>query len=173
MVARRTHLLFLTLWTALSAAPAAAIKPGDSAPAITVEKLLQAPEGSVATWEALRGKVVVLEFWATWCGPCIMQIPHMNELVEKFKGKPIQFISITDEEESLVQPFLKKRPMKPWIALDTDQSMMQPYEVWAIPYMVIVDGNGVIRSIIHPAELTEATLNDMLSAGSASSGKTR
>ena len=155
--------------SAASQDKAASLKVGDPAPPLKADKWFQGPE--VKAFE--KGKVYVVEFWATWCGPCIMQIPHMNELVEKFRGKPIQFISITDEEESLVQPFLKKRPMKPWIALDTDQSMMQPYEVWAIPYMVIVDGNCIIRSIIHPAELTEAALNEMLSAGPASSGKTR
>ena len=64
-------------------------EPGEAPPAITLEEVLQAPAGARASWEALEGKVVVLEFWATWCGPCVAAIPHLNELSDKYKDKPI------------------------------------------------------------------------------------
>jgi thiol-disulfide isomerase/thioredoxin len=160
MAARRL-VLFLTLAFG-GAASAALLKEGDPAPPFGIEKLLQAPEGAVASWDAFRGKVVVVEFWATWCGPCVQQIPHMNELVESFRGKPVQFISVTDEEERIVEPFLKKRPMKAWIGLDTDESMLEGYQVFSIPYLVVVDAKGQIAAIRHPAELTGDLLDDVI-----------
>ncbi|HEY7544991.1 MAG TPA: TlpA disulfide reductase family protein, partial [Blastocatellia bacterium] len=85
------------------------LKAGDAAPDIALAKLLQAPSEARTNWENLRGNVVVLEFWATWCAPCIAAMPHLNELADKFKDKPVRFISITYENESIVAPFLKRR----------------------------------------------------------------
>jgi thiol-disulfide isomerase/thioredoxin len=67
-------------------------------PEVELSQLLQAPAGTQPVLSALRGKAVVIEFWATWCGPCVTEIPHLNELVEQVKGKPVVFLSVTDEE---------------------------------------------------------------------------
>ena len=69
MVSQAIALLpaFLCPLSDLAQQPPASPEVGDPPPAITLQQLLQAPEGSLASWEALRGKVVVLEFWATWC----------------------------------------------------------------------------------------------------------
>src|SRR4030095_15566093 len=76
-----------------------------------------APEGAGLGWEQLQGKVVVLEFWATWCGPCVATIPHMNELADQFKGEPVQFVALTQEPEKTVAAFLPKTPIHAWVAL--------------------------------------------------------
>src|SRR6478672_11497691 len=78
---------------------------GQAAPPLAVA-LLQAPADTKADWSALKGKVTVLEFWATWCGPCVGAISHMNELAEAFKDRPVQFIAITDEKEATIKEFL-------------------------------------------------------------------
>ncbi|MFN2511843.1 MAG: TlpA family protein disulfide reductase [Pyrinomonadaceae bacterium] len=75
-----------------SRAQVPAIKIGDTAPEIKFEKLLQAPPGADTAATNLKGKVVVLEFWATWCLPCVPAIQHLNDVAEKFKDKPVQFI---------------------------------------------------------------------------------
>jgi len=137
-------------------------KVGDRPPPIGLEKLLQAPSDARASWEALKGKVVVLEFWATWCGPCIAAIPHLNELADHFKGKPVQFIAITDEDEKVVGPFLKKKPIHAWVGLDTDKSMFKAYAVEGIPHTVVVDRKGKIAAISYPTALTEQHLEDLL-----------
>jgi len=76
------------------------LKPGDVAPEIKLAKLLQAATGQATGWKSLKGKVVVLEFWATWRSPCMPAITQLNELADKFKDQPIQFIAITDEDET-------------------------------------------------------------------------
>jgi thiol-disulfide isomerase/thioredoxin len=81
-------------------------KAGDQPPPLKLKTLLQAPDGTKASWGALKGKVVVLEFWATWCGPCVAAISHLNELADQFKDRPVQFIAVTDEGEKVIGPFL-------------------------------------------------------------------
>src|SRR5437667_7763070 len=114
-------------------------KLGDRPPPLGLENSLQVPEGAKASGAALKGKVVVLEFWATWCGPCVAAIPHLNELADQFRDKPVQFIAITDEDEKVIGPFLKKKPIHAWVGLDTDRSMFKAYGITGIPHTVVVD----------------------------------
>ena len=131
-------------------------------PPLGLESVLQPPSGAQASWNALKGKVVVLEFWATWCGPCIAAIPHLNELADKFKDEPIQFIAITGEDEKVVRRFLRNKPIHAWIGLDTDKSMLDDYGIMDIPRTVVVDQKGTIAAITHPTFLTEEHLKDLL-----------
>jgi uncharacterized protein (TIGR03435 family) len=135
---------------------------GKPAPPLNIEKLLQAPTDANASWSALKGKCVVLEFWATWCAPCVAAIPHINELSKEFKDKPIVFISITDQSESVVTGFLKKRPIDAWIGLDSDKSSFRDYQIRWIPHTVLVDANGVIAGITGPEDVKPETIEALL-----------
>jgi uncharacterized protein (TIGR03435 family) len=135
---------------------------GEAPPPLGLETILQAPPGTQASWASLKGRVVVLEFWATWCGPCIAAIPHLNEMADQFKDQPIQFIAITDEKEPLIAPFLKKKPMRAWVGLDTDRSMFKDYGITGIPHTVVVNQEGKIAAITHPSMLTAQHLKDVL-----------
>jgi thiol-disulfide isomerase/thioredoxin len=141
---------------------AAVLNVGEPAPPLTVEQLLQAPEGTAAKWQALKGKTVVLEFWATWCAPCVEQIPHWNALAEKFKSRPIQFIAIGYEDPELIAVFLKQRPMAGWIALDPAAATFKAYGVESVPHTVLVDAKGAVRGITSLQQLTEADLEALL-----------
>ena len=81
------------------AVAAAQPKADEPAPPLSVERLLNAPDDASAEWGALKGKVVVVEFWATWCAPCIASIPHLNELAEQFRDEDVVFISLVDTAE--------------------------------------------------------------------------
>jgi uncharacterized protein (TIGR03435 family) len=161
-----------TTWTLLIAATCAQLissvleatgpQPGASPPPLGLESILQGPGGAQPDWTALKGKVVVLEFWATWCGPCVAAMPHLNELADKFKDQPVQFIAITDQEEKVVVPFLRKKPIHAWIGLDTDKSMFKAYGITGIPHTVVVDQKGRIAAITNPTSLTEKHLTDLL-----------
>ena len=135
---------------------------GEVPPPLGLETMLQAPPSTQASWASLKGKVVILEFWATWCGPCIAAIPHLNEMAALFKDQPVQFIAVTDEKAAVVAPFLKKKPMHAWVGLDTDRSMFKDYLISGIPHTVVVDREGKIAAITHPSSLTAQHLKDVL-----------
>lgn len=136
------------------------INPGQEAPSLTFEKLIQAPSDSLAI-DQLEGQAIVLEFWATWCGPCIDQIPHFNNLVETSKDKDVQFISITPESLTTVRSFLDDRPIKGWIGIDSDRSIFKNYNILAIPRTVLVYPDGEIAAITRANKITKTTISSL------------
>lgn len=130
-------------------------KVGEPAPALSFVKLLQAPSETKVDWVSLWGKVVVLEFWSTRCGPCIRWMPHLNKIEEKFHNKPIVFISITDEDERTITKFLKKTTVRGWIALDRDRWTTKAYGAYGLPTTAIVGPDGKLAGWTHPSELVK------------------
>ena len=118
--------------------------------------------GAKVDAESFRGKVVILEFWATWCGPCVAAIPHLNELAGQFKDQPVQFVAITAETEATITAFVKKRPIKALVALDVDRAMNKAYGVTEIPHTIVVDKHGRIAAITYPSVLTAQHIQDLL-----------
>ena len=101
----------------------------------------------------LKGKVVVLDFWATWCGPCKAMIPHTRALVKKMDGKPFVFVSISaDEKKSTLETFLKKTPM-PWTHWHNGTvGIVDDWDIEAFPTIFILDAKGIIRAKIEGAD---------------------
>ena len=135
---------------------------GDMAPTLKLSTWLQAPPEAALGWPT--GKVVVLEFWSTTCGNCVGSIPHFNELADAFKDKPVQFIAVTGDPESVVKRFLKKTTYNAWIGVgpDADQGENTPYRVWAIPHTVIIDAHGRVAAVTNPLMLTAPVIQSCL-----------
>ncbi|MBI5238918.1 MAG: TlpA family protein disulfide reductase [Elusimicrobia bacterium] len=127
-------------------------------------KLLQAPQAELDGWAALRGKLVVLEFWATWCDACLEAQPHLNDLAERFQGRPVQFISISSDPEKEVRAFLKKHRISGWVGLDESGAAFEAFRVRGLPYTVVLDPSGNILGETYPDQLTAERLEAMLQA---------
>jgi thiol-disulfide isomerase/thioredoxin len=148
------------------------------APALELQEVLQGPHDPV-TWPSLRGKVVVLEFWATWCPSCVKMMPHLNELADQLNGQPVVFISITDEKPEVVRAFLEKTKIRGWVGLNTTSSMFASYGIdhgrpmaagdTGRPMTVVVRPDGIIDARIRPwvPSLTVESLKN-LAAGKPS-----
>jgi len=154
-------------WLALPLAALAACgraRPKPPAPDVGIAELLQAPRGSVKALSEFRGQVVVLEFWATWCGPCLELLPHMNKLVESFAGRPVRFISVTDETRADVEAFAAKHPMKAWIGLDPERRAFEAFRVDSRPEVFVIDPYGRVWIKIHPSFLYKSDIEAALNA---------
>ncbi len=156
---------------ALTAQTAAArVGVGDLAPPITLEALTNVPNEAPAfdalSWDHFDGQTVVLEFWGTWCGPCVAAIPHLNELAEATAGEDVAFLAVTFEETGIVEKFLDKMEMNSWIGHDTDRSMVEAFGVRAWPTTFIIR-DGLVLARTYPRALTEKRLLE-LATGDAS-----
>lgn len=132
---------------------------GDPAPALTTEHWVK---GEAPT-ELQRGTVYVVEFWATWCKPCITSFPHLSELQERY-GDELVILSVSDEALDTVTPFLAKEKHASvthyTMGTDPDRSMysdwMNAAKMRGIPTAFIVDREGIIQYIGHPMGMDSA-----------------
>ena len=137
-------------------------KKGLPAPAISLKKLIGAPAAELKSLEELKGKVVVLEFWATWCEPCVDAIPAWNQLEERFRGQPVVFLHITDESEAAVLEFLKTQRINGWVAPEAGAEVFKAFRVYGRPYTVVLDKAGAVASFPRSGGLTVEGLMGLL-----------
>ncbi len=147
------------------------LKVGDAAPKLQVAKWVQGEP--VKEFE--KDKTYIVEFWATWCGPCRVSIPHLNELHEKYKDKGLVVIGqdVWERDETQVEPFVKKMgdKMTYRVALDdkTKEAEGAMAETWmkaagqgGIPAAFVVNKHGKVAWIGHPMSLKQPILEDIL-----------
>ena len=160
---RTVEALLCALLGVVQVAPAGEpLRKGAPAPPLKIARLLNAPPGAKADWAALQGKWVVLEFWATWCGPCVAAVPHLNTLMDQYKDRPVVLIAITKEKPETVKKFIAQRPIHGWVAIDDGGATFEAYGVRSIPTTIIVDPQGRLVAYSGPRKLTKAVMDDLL-----------
>jgi peroxiredoxin len=116
---------------------------GFQAPQFTLERL----DGGVSALSEFRGKVVLLNFWATWCGPCRAEMPSLEALSHQFPSQDFVVVGIsTDYEGSqIVQPFTDSFGLTFPILLDPEMQVNDKFEIRSLPTSIVLDRRGVIR----------------------------
>jgi len=117
----------------------------------------------------MRNKVIVLEFWATWCGPCIAGIPHLNDLQEEFKDSVV-IVGVSAEDEGTVRPAVKQHNMRYTIASDPQRRAQKVVGNRGIPHCVVMSADGIVRWQGHPAGLDSGTLRQIVNASKREMG---
>lgn len=109
-------------------------------------------DGKPPTLAGLRGKVVAVEFWATWCGPCVAGIPHLNELHTRHKDEGLVILSLTDQAAAAVEKFVEARGDGMSYPIGMGSETGDAYGVSGIPQAFVIDRTGKLVWEGHPAD---------------------
>jgi len=140
----RTAAASVALWLAAGGAHAAAV--GDAAPAFA----LPTAQGETISLLQLRGQVVYVDFWASWCAPCRRSFPWMNELQQRYGGRGVTIVAINvDVRREDANRFLRQYPATFAVVYDGTGATPGAYAVKAMPSSYIIDPKGRIAGVEH------------------------
>jgi peroxiredoxin len=143
----RKPLLRLLIGAALvlgSTLPAQAIAPAGTAPDFT----LRTTDGQNLRLNEQRGRVVLVNFWATWCGPCKQEMPHLNRLYEKYRASGFVLLGVNvDEDPRQALGLAQRMGLKFPVLLDGDKKVSKLYDLGSMPSTVVIDRDGRVRHI--------------------------
>jgi len=157
-VVRLLGFLFLTLtaWSQPGHAQDKQLKrwSGEATPELKLKDV----EGRSHDLRDYRGKVVLVNFWATWCEPCRDELPSMMRLRQRLAGRPFEVLAVdAGEGEARVKEFLQKMPLSFPVLLDGDSAAMRDWKVRGLPASFVVDATGQIRySFLGELDWTDA-----------------
>jgi len=132
--------------------------------------------GKAFDWNSYRGKVVLIDFWATWCGPCIKELPNVIENYRKYHDQGFEVVGISlDEDKRLVEEFQAERKI-PWVTLleknpdlrGWNNPLVEKYGISGIPAAILVDKEGKVVSLAAHGEELEEQLIKLLGPAKAS-----
>jgi len=121
-------------------------------PALSLQKMappftVTALDGSTFNLDEMGGRVVLIDFWATWCGPCNAELPHMKKIAKEFAGQPLVIISVSwDSDETKWKDFINKNEMTWAQYRDADHHLSNAFGVQAIPHYFTIDSDGVLTA---------------------------
>ncbi|MDX8364792.1 thiol-disulfide oxidoreductase ResA [Cytobacillus sp. IB215665] len=123
-----------------------AVAKGDQAPDFVLTDL----EGNTHRLSDYKGQGVFLNFWGTWCKPCELEMPYMNNQYQYFKDKGVEIIAVDiDESEFSVKKFVDKHGLTFPVVIDEDSQVMNAYDVGNLPTTFLIDKDGKVVDIVN------------------------
>ncbi len=111
------------------------------APAVLVDR-----SGATTGLEAFRGKVVVVNLWATWCAPCRQEMPSLERLRKHFSGQPLEVLAVSiGDSETRIQKFVDETKLELPILVDRDRALLRQWQVRVLPSTYVFDAKGRTR----------------------------
>ncbi len=124
----------------------------------------ETPEGGPSSLSQLKGKPVLVNFWATWCGPCTYEMPFLQQLYEDWPGDELVLLTVNVAEgSSQVSQFMQSQGFSFTVLLDGEAAVAQRYNIRGIPTTLFIDNNGVIQEIKIGAFQSKADIEAILS----------
>ncbi len=144
-----------------------AARPADDAARAILESRLTTLDGVTTTLQGFRGRILVINYWATWCAPCREEIPVFVRLQQEFSGKGVQFIGIAVDQADKVLDFSREFSINYPLFIGgidaVELSRKAGNRAGVLPYTLVLDRSGVIRANL-VGELTEARMRGELQA---------
>lgn len=109
-----------------------------------------------------KGHPLLIEYWASWCGPCIANIPHLKALANEFERQGVDFLMLTNQASAEVVPFLQKHPMPGMVASDPGFSTNRLLRAPGLPFTLLIDGDGKLAAVTLPDYVTPQVLQSLL-----------
>jgi len=130
--------------------------------------------GQAVRLSALRGKVVLLNLWTTWCPPCREEMPSMQRLYDRLRDRDFQLLAVSQDEDGkrVVEPFVREMRLSFPVLVDPDHQVGDRYGVWGYPETFVIDRAGhVVERVIGPRDWASpeevASLEALIAAGDA------
>lgn len=125
---------------------------------------LKTLDGRVLGPKDFKGKVVVVDFWATWCGPCHVQARILEPIHRDYKARGVQFLAANvGEDEKTVKRFVENKPFPYPVLMDSDSAVSNQLGVYALPTLLVIDKKGKV-SFVQPGLTDADTLKKALKA---------
>lgn len=157
----RLLLVALLLVPALACSGDGGDAGGGNLPALS-DVELPSLDGQSRSLADYQGQLLVVDFWATWCGPCVLQAEIMEELYWELEGSNVQFLAVNlGEPESIVRQYARERPFSYPVLLDTKEILGEELQIYALPTVMVVDKTGNI-SYLRPGIATGNTIQKLL-----------
>ena len=112
-------------------------------------------EGRAVRLSALRGRVVLVNLWTTWCPPCREEMPSMERLYQRLRGRGLELLAVSEDEDGkrVVEPFVREMKLSFPVLMDPDHQVGDRYGVWGYPETFVVDRTGhVVERVIGPRD---------------------
>jgi len=139
----------------------AAVAVGRPAPDLTASEM----DGRTVRLADYRGKVVVLNIWATWCPPCVDEMPSLDKLYREFKDQNFALLAVSIDSDGIaaVAPFMTKHGLTFPALIDSQAAIQTAYEITGVPETFIIDKNGIlVRKVIGPLDWTAPEILDYI-----------
>jgi cytochrome c biogenesis protein CcmG/thiol:disulfide interchange protein DsbE len=160
------------LWTVVSRVPSAVGAPLSSSPSpregfLAPDFTLDTLDGKKVTLSELRGKIVIINLWATWCPPCRAEMPALENAYEQYRdsGVVILGLNVTNQDsEKDIPPFVKEFGLTFPILLDRDGSVSTLYQLRGLPTTYFVNREGIIRTVVVGGPMNETFIRSKIEA---------
>jgi len=138
---------------------------GEQEPVLAPDFSLTNLDGDPVTLSDYAGQIVVLDFWATWCSPCIKSFPHLHEVIDRNQDQGVVLLVVSlDKTAQRARNYLVENGYSTanvlWESLDEARRVKELFGVVGIPRTFVIDRNGIIRYAGHPSDLDDSDLEE-------------
>ena len=160
LIALLTVAFIASLWPSFHASSGPVVQVGDEAPPFS----LMSDAGQAIQLTDFRGKFVILNFWATWCPPCVEEMPSLERFHDRFAARGVVVLGVSvDEDRSAYQQFLQKTGVQFPTARDPERNVSRLYGTFKYPETYFIDRTGkVVQKVIGPANWTDQQMLDYM-----------